>query len=154
MTEKTGVKFKEKNFGVSTFKFNRWSLELDEGESIDDVSNSAAWANLAPVVMGFDKTAPKGRGDIVEVRKMDSGLYAEFLIREIGPGFVRLTALREFEPETAEIAEGVPFITRWNVGKRSHEVLRKSDSAVMQGGFQSKDSAVAWIENHMKAVAA
>ena len=100
--------------------------------------------------MGHDKAHPKGRGDIIEVRKPDPGLYAELLVTEVGTGFVRVRPIKAYEPAQVDVKSESPMTTKWNFGKKVHEVIRKSDGAVMAGNFQSKESAVAWIENYMK----
>lgn len=143
-----------KSFGVASFKFNRWSAELDETQSLEDALEERFWSDQSAQIMGHDKTNPKGRGDIIEIRKLDTGLFAELLVTAIGAGFVRVSLLRKQEPAAVAIPEGVPFTTKWNVGRRGHEVIRKGDNAVMAGPFQTKDEAAAWIVTHMKAMAA
>lgn len=148
------AKFRAQNFGRSDFKFNRWSLELLESETIESVMDSVSWKDILHILMGQDKTSPGGRGDFIEVRKMDTGLYAEFLVLEIGAGFVKLAPIRAFEPKVEEVADSAPLTTKWNVGKRAHDVIRKSDNTVMKSGFQSKGAAIDWINEHLKAMAA
>lgn len=145
-------KIAERCFGATNFKFNRWSAELEEGQTLDDVMHPAFWANVVNQIMGHAQTG--GRGDIIEVRKIETGLYAEFMVTEIGPGFVKLIPLRAVEPPAVEIAENAPLTVKWNVGKRCHDVIRRGDNAVMQSGFQSKAGAAAWIEDHLKKMAA
>lgn len=148
--DKKVQKFQARDFGMVQFKFNRWSLELSESQELESVFDGPAWVNLAPAIMGHNKAG--GRGDIIEIRKLDTGLYAEVMIQEIGQGFVKVVPIRAYQPEVIAIADDVPFKTRWNVGKRSHEVIRRADNQVMAGGFQTQQSAAAWIDNHMKAM--
>ena len=103
-------------------------------------------------MMGFDKS--KGLGDIIEVRKPDTGLYAELIVLAIGKGYVKTDVLLKYEPKTVNLDKGSPLATRWNVGRNCHEVVRESDKTVMQGGFQSKADAVAWIAGHLRDMAA
>lgn len=140
-------KFSDRNFGLAEFKRNVWHLKLEEAETFDDATNSASWVNLVDKIIGHDKA--RGPGDRIEVWKPDTGAFGEMIINEIGPGYVRANFIRAYEPKVAEIPEGVPFVTRWNVGKRAHDVLRKADNQVMAGGFQSKNKAVEWINDHM-----
>ena len=147
-------RFLGKNFGVASYKFNRWSAELEEAQSLDDALNANFWAAQADMIMGADKTKPKGRGDIIEVRKADTGLYAELLVTEIGKGFVKVKLVSRAELEAVDLPEESPLKTRWNVGSKTHDVIRASDNQVMRGGFQTKASAIAWIEEHSKAMAA
>lgn len=149
-----GQRLLTKNFGLGSFKFNRWSAELDEAQRLEDALDPTFWAGQADTIMGHDKTKPRGRGDIIEVRKADSGLYAELLIVEIGKGFVRVKTIARAEPEAVELPEKSALTTKWNAGAKTHEVVRKSDAQVMRSGFQTKASAAAWIAEHMKAMAA
>lgn len=153
MTETAKPKFAERSFGVASFKYNRWSLDLAEAHTLEDALNDTSlWSNIVNQIAGHDKT--KGRGDVVEVRKADTGLYAELLIVEIGPGYVKAEPIRAYEPKVPEVPEGVPFVTKWNVGKRTHDVVRKADGQVMVGGFQTKVKAIEWITDHMSKMAA
>ena len=146
-----------KNFGLSSFKFNRWSAELEEAQTLDDALDPTFWANHVETIQQ-DKTGGArklhGRGDIIEVRKLDSGLYAELLVVETGRGYVRTVLVREAKLPEVSAPEESPLTTRWNVGNRCHEVIRKADSVVMQGGFQTKAAAVAWIADHLGKMAA
>lgn len=143
-----------RNFGLSSFKFNRWSVELPEEHSLEDALEPTFWVDIAPQVMGHDKAAPKGRGDVIEVRKLDTGLYAELIITEVGNGFLKVRQLLRDQPAVAEIAEGSPLKTKWNVGKRLHDVVRAADGQVMATGFQTKEKAIEWIDDHLRKMAA
>jgi hypothetical protein len=35
-----------------------------------------------------------------------------------------------------------------------HDVIRKADGQVLAAGFQSKDKAIEWIDDHMRKMAA
>lgn len=137
----------ERQFGEISFKFRRWSAELSAEQTVEDALVPEFWKQLAQTIKGHDKTNPKGRGDIIEVRKPDTGAYAELLVTEVGEGYIRVRPLKYFEPEVASEKSDSALTTKWNVGKKTHDVVRKSDSQVMAAGFQTKDAAVAWIEN-------
>lgn len=141
-----------KDFGLAEFKRNTWRVELSPDQTIDDTADPKFFRNQVGLVIGHNKTG--GRGDLIEVWKPDTSELALLVIVEIGVGYIRTTMKDRFAPEEVEIPDGVPFITRWNVGRRAHEVLRKADDAVMASNFQTKASALAWISQHMKAMAA
>lgn len=143
-----------RNFGITTFKFNRWSVELPEEHSLEDVMEPTYWVDIASQVMGHDKAAPKGRGDVIEIRKLDTGLYAELIVTEVGNGFLKVRQLLRDQPAVPEVSEGSPLKTKWNVGKRSHDVVRAADGQVMASGFQTKEKAIEWIEDHLRKMAA
>lgn len=136
-------------FGEVSFKFRRWSAELTPDQTLEDALVPEFWKSQAEVIRGHDKENPKGRGDIIEVRKPDTGMYAELLVLEVGPGFIRTKPLKSYDPEVVEAAENSVMTTKWNFGKRMHEVVRKSDGTVMATNFQTKDAAVKWINESM-----
>jgi hypothetical protein len=142
-----------KNFklDVTGFAFNQWSGKLEEDQSLDDAMEPPFWAGQADQVMG---AATKGIGDIIVVRKLSESLYAKLLIVEIGKGFIRTIKVEEARLAVPDVPEGVGLTTRWNVGKTCHEVIRKHDKQMMATGFQTKANAIAWITDHMKALAA
>src|SRR5262245_3755705 len=145
-------KLLEKNCGVASFNFTRWSAVLEKEQALEDALEPAFWSSHVGKILGHDTM--QGRGDIIEIRKLDSGLYAELLVVEAGAGFIRVEVVHRHEPKPIELPANVPFTTRWNAGKRLHEVIRKADGAVMAGNFQTRGSAARWIAEHMKALAA
>lgn len=138
-------KFSQRDFGVSSFKRNEWHLTLQEAQTMDDVSNPRLWSDIL---------GKQARGDTVEAFKPDTSEYAKFVVVEVGTSFIRLGKIEGFTPVAVTIADASPLQTKWNVGKRAHDVVRKADNQVMAGGFQTKDQAVAWIDDHMKKMAA
>lgn len=144
-------KILDRQFGLVEFKFRRWSAELTEEQTLEIALDPTFWAGQVDKIMGHDKS--KGRGDIIEIRKADISLYAELLIVEIGAGFVKTVLISEAKPESIEIPASSPLATKWNVGKRCHEVVRVADNQVMHSGFQTKTSAAAWIDDHLKKMA-
>lgn len=146
MTEDKPVpKFSARDFGVSSFKRTEWHLTLTEAHQIEHVSNPRLWGDL----LGKMK-----RGDTIEVFKPDTGDWAKFVITEAGPGFIKLGKTESYTPEEVTVPDDAGLEPKWNVGKRAFDVIRSVDKFVMQGGFQTKASAVAWINDHQKKVAA
>jgi len=146
MTDNESAKprFKSQDFGVSSFKRNEWHLVLQPSQSMDDVSNPYLWKDIA------DK---QKAGDTVEVFKPDTSEWALFVIFEVGTNFIRLgKTITAAMPEVKE-PEG-QLIPKWNVGKRSFDVVRKADNYVMAKDFQTKASAVEWINDHQSKMAA
>lgn len=144
----------DKSFAVASFRYNRWAADLDETQTLEDALQESFWVSVADKIMGQDKLNPKGVGDIIEIRKRDTGLFAEVIVVAIGHGFVKVAPLRMYEPKEVDVPESAPLATRWNPGRKCHEVIRKADKQVMHGGFQTRDDAVNWLNEHMKAMAA
>lgn len=146
MTEEIRVpKFKASDFGVASFQRNEWRLTLTEAQTIEHVSNPRLWGDLLGKMV---------RGDTVEAFKPDTGEFARFVVTEAGPGFIKLGKTESFTPEAVVVPEDIGMEPKWNVGKRAFDVIRSADKFVMSGGFQTKASAVAWINDHQKKVAA
>lgn len=151
---KPAARMLTKNFGVSSYRYNRWSADLDETQTLEDALQPRFWIDQSALLMGHDKANPKGRGDIIEVRKPDTGLYAELLVMEIGIGFIKVQLIARAEGKDPPIPENSPLTPKWNPGKRAHDVIRKDTNQVMASGFQSKEAAAQWIVDHLKAMAA
>lgn len=151
---KLTTKLYDRAFGVASFKFNRWSAELNENQTVDEAMEPSFWANQVEKIMGHDKTNPRGVGDVIELRKLDSGFFGELIILEIGTGYCKVDLIKAYEPKAVTLAEDAPFTTKWNVGTKKHDVVRKSDNVVIKPGFQTKLSAAGWITEHLKDMAA
>jgi hypothetical protein len=143
----------DRNFGISTFKFNRWSAELEESQTLEQAFEPTFFGLVADKMMGQDKANPRGVGDIIEIRKRDTALFCEVIVLAIGPGYVRVQPLRAFEPEEPEIPEKSPLVTRWNNSTKKHEIIRAEDKQLMHPGFQVKQDSVNWIAEHLKQMA-
>lgn len=131
---------------------NRWQAYLTEGQTIEDALEPSFWVDASEVIAGH--TGKLGMQDIIEVRKADTGQYWELMIDEVGKGYLRVRVLLRDTPPIVEIPETAPLATRWNVGARGHEVIRKMDKQVMAGPFPTKAKAAEWIADHLKAMAA
>lgn len=142
-----------KNFGLNIggFKRNRWFAELEEKQTLDDALDPTFWVAQADEIM---RPAHKGLGDIIEIHKPDTGLYAELKVSETGKGFVKAVVVREAKPEEVVLPENSALTTKWNVGARSHDVIRAADKQVLASGFQTKAAAAVWIADHLKKMAA
>lgn len=145
MTEIPVPKFKANDFGVASFKRTEWHLTLTEAHTMEHVSNPRLWGDLLGKI---------GRGDTIEAFKPDSGAWARFVVTEAGPGFIKVGKTESYTPEEVPVPDDIGLETKWNVGKRAFDVIRSADKFVMSGGFQTKASAVAWINDHQKKVAA
>lgn len=146
-------KLPDRAFGVASFKYNRWAIDLDETMTLEDVLKPEFLANQADKVRGHDRINPRGIGDIIEVRKRDIGLYAEVIVAEVGNGYMRTELVRQHEPAVATLPKDCPLTTRWNAGAKTHEVIRVADKVVMATAFQTKPKAIAWITDHLDKLA-
>lgn len=142
-----------KNFGQAAFRYNEWSADLDEHQTLEEVLLPRFWVDQAALLMGFDKGNPKGRGDLIHIRKLDTGLYAKLLVVEIGTGYVKTVVVEKAEAPTVVLPDASPLEWKWNAGRKAFDVVRK-DGFVLSTGHQTKAAAKDWIDTHTKAMAA
>jgi hypothetical protein len=144
----------------SGFVTNIWRADLPESQSFDDCLDPTFWMHVVDKVAGDNKANLRGIGDDVVIFKRDEMSKRTYMITGIGAGFIRLTEKKSerVEVETAEVSEASPLQTRWNVGKRGHEVVRTEGNGafvtVLAGPYQTKAEAVAWINDHLAKMAA
>lgn len=155
MTEPTArmSRMSGKNFGQAAFRYNEWSADLDENQTLEDVMNPRFWVDQAALLMGFDKANPKGRGDIIHVRKLDASLYCKLFVIEIGVGYIKAIPIEGAQAKAPELAEDAPLNWKWNASRKAFDVVRK-DGFVLSSGHQTKAAAKEWIDQHSKAMAA
>lgn len=143
---------------ISGFATNIWRVDLPEDQSFDDCLDQTFWMHVVDKVAGDKKDNPRGIGDEVSVFKRDAMAKRRYMITGIGAGFIRVVEIERAEIATpTELRENSPLQTRWNVGKRGHEVVRNEAAGqvtVMAGPFQTKGEAVDWINDHLQKMAA
>ncbi len=137
-------RIKNSDFGVAEFRRTIWQVELQPSQTMDDLSNPLIWRD----VLGKQKP-----GDTIEAWKPDTSQLAEFAIFEISPNFIRLGKFKSAEPEQVIEPDG-PLKLKWNFGAKSYDVVRERDGYKMAGPFQTKISAVEWINDNMAKMAA
>lgn len=143
---------------MSGFASNIWRVDLPEHQTFDDCLDPTFWMHVVTKVAGEDKAAFRGVGDKIVAFKRDTMSLREYMISGIGEGFIKLVEAAKYDsPAAPELPASSPLQTRWNVGKRGHEVVRTEAEGivtVMAGPYQTKDQAVAWITDHLKKMAA
>jgi hypothetical protein len=149
--EKRAERVLTQNFGLLEFKRDIWFYEVPEQQTKEDLLRPEFWADRVDTIRGPGKE--KGLGHLIVLDKPDTGWMAFARINAIGQGFMKISFFSESKPEQVEAPEG-PLTTRWNVGRRCHEVFRASSNTMMATGFQQKADALAWIADHLKDMAA
>lgn len=144
---------------LSGFVTNVWRVDLPETQSFDDCLDPTFWMHVVDKVAGNDKVNVRGIGDDIVVFKRDAMAKRSYMISGIGAGFIRLVEKKSERVETAsaEVDEASPLKTRWNPGKKGHEVVREEKEGqrtVLAGPFQTRPEAVAWINDHLTKMAA
>ena len=131
------------------FAMTIWTADLDESMTLDDTAKPEFWAHVA------DKL---NRGDEVKIRAYDKAPLGTLFVRATGQGWAKVGIMERWAAPDAALKEpeGSPYEAKWNVGRRGYDVVRKSDRQVIQPGdkFPLREDALAWIAEHLKAMAA
>lgn len=135
-------------FELAAGRRNVWQATAEAGVSIDDLKRPDYWAHISNQVRLNDK---------FEVVTDDGGCYAEFLVRDCGSGYVKVSALPNtiVFSESIEPGAAIPesdYEVRWSGPHTLFRVLRKSDGKMLQERIANKTDANIWITNHMKAM--
>ena len=141
-----------KNFGMIEFRHNTWAGTLEEGTDFDNIFRPEFWAHVS---RGVERSIKAG--DTVQIRTFDHTLYAEFYVRDAGPGFAKVALLFKANLESRAAADivvpsNVGLKERWNVGSKRWDVIRTGDKKVMTSGLALKEDALKWIVDHVKAI--
>jgi hypothetical protein len=136
------------DFKEISFANTRWSINLPEpgddvklDDRLADLENHEFWKHVVK------KMKP---GDVVEVRTVDHEVFAEVYIRATDP-FAVVQVMRAHKLGNETKVEG-NFTIKWVIAKKSHVVFLNGQE--LRTGFQTKEAAAAWIDEHKKQVTA
>ena len=127
-----------------------WIVILPEGYTVEHALQPSFWANVARY---FE---PKFH-HFIDILNEEHSLYARLYVRAVQENQLIVAQIGEtkrFGPVNVEpIGKLVP---KWVVTKRGWDVVREADGKVVQDGskFAVKEQALAWIEDHLKSLAA
>ncbi len=151
--EEQPKKLHQKYFQRTEFAYARMSATLPVDVTFEDCLNPEFWVNIAHLLQVTPVTGePDRSGAIIEVRTADHAFYAELYVRAVHDQGLIVSVLREPKYFTPEENAAPGFNTRWNVGKRRHEVIRKSDNKIVAGDFKIKEDALQWINETIAAM--
>ena len=140
-----------RDFKISEYEYARFSARLGVGVTIEDALKPEFWVHVVHLLAKAPVTGePDKAGAVIEIRTVDHSFYAELYVRAVQDRGLLVSVLREpvyFGPKEVSTAQ---FETRWNVGKRGFDVLRKSDREIVAGGLPTREAAAEWIEKTMK----
>jgi hypothetical protein len=150
MPELRNVKLDRARFHGAESKRQLWVADVEQSTQQDDIVNPAFWGNISNQMGQFDR---------IEVRCEDGSWIAELLVLEAGNSYARVKCLNCFELEEQDVAQSnAPAQTGYEVFYRGthHKwaVKRLSDNEVVHNGESSSAAAHAWVNEHLKAVAA
>ena len=128
---------------------NEWVYLVDAGVPYEAALKPDFWAAFASKFTPYDR---------IEVR-IEDGSWIGWL-RVIDNGLIWVKVFQEREPliiseRPSERAVPIDGHTiKWNGPADKWAVIRDSDRAKLQAGFQTRDAAMIWLSGHLKALAA
>lgn len=136
---------------IAGLRHTIWSLDLQDGETIDLPLNRDAWKSVVAA------RHPRA-GDIIHVRSCDNGDFHSLFVHGVGTGWLRASIIEKAALATPELPKSSPLRLRWNPGLKLHEVVREDAPnaiTVIRGGkdgFAMKEDAVKWINEHLASM--
>lgn len=129
-------------FSRSEFVNTDWTVTVEAGTSLEDVLNSAFFANVAAKMTPYDH---------IRVRVDTGEWYAELLVLDCGRNWAKLFKLCEFklsrDEEPVEIDN--QFAVKHLGPHKKFAVIRKADNEVLRDGFTNKQDANVWLASHL-----
>ncbi len=121
---------------------------LTEYETFEDCLNPDSYKTVMA-----QSSKPK-RQDKVCVYSHDGRDYREFLVIAADKTWLKMQPLMESKSVKSEAVAAPALDIKWNVGKRHYQVTSKEDNSVLKDGFQLKEDAAKWANDHTKQMAA
>lgn len=136
-----------KNVKGAEFARNIWCATVEQGTVELDILRPEYWAHIAHMLK---------QGDRIEVECEDLSYFAELYVKHVGKGWAQVTTLRFVNLDIVQEKPQVdPEYTVQYKGKISKWcVIRTKDKTMVHEGAESQSQAVAWMTDHMKAMAA
>ena len=126
-----------------------WAYRLDENEAYELTLDPPAWS---PVIARWRGMRA---GDLIHVRNFDNSFFAELFVRATGENWLRAVENRKHDHRVkSALPANVPLQRKWNVGKKTYDIVRKDDGAVLASGLKTVEDADAWIKDHLQKLAA
>lgn len=136
----SGPRMKEESF-VRTI----YVATPEHGVVLEDLERPEFWAHVA------EQLKP---GDLIHVYPEDGSFWAELLVQSTSRVAAKVFVLRKHELSAADLPEeDADFEIKWAGPTAKFRVIRKSDGEVMKEGM-GKDEAQAYLQSHIKAMAA
>jgi hypothetical protein len=133
--------------GLSAAEYIRreWRITVDPATTLDDMMNPGYWAHVA---------AQLRTGDEITAVAEDNSFYAKFFVRFARRLEASVSLIQHVELEavavTTELASEYSIKFR---GQRSKFTILKGKE-VLRDGFETENQAKAYLEDHLKALAA
>jgi hypothetical protein len=141
------LKLPERRFQLAQSVRNVWHATIDSAWPRDVIYQPTFWAHLR----SSGRPAP---GDEIIVRPDDMSWRAHLEVRDVGPqaAYVNEIHFKEYTDLTLEKMAAVSpsFEVKWRGPHHKHSVVRISDNATVQPGFESREAGLRWIVDNQR----
>lgn len=122
-------------------KNHRFVVDAEVGVTVEDVQRKEYWAHVAHHMVPFDT---------IIVRAEDGSWAAFLMVQYAERNFakVKLYQVVEFEDNQVKGDPASKFRVDWRGPHHKFSVVRLSDSDVVQKGFNTRQEADAWRNQH------
>ena len=127
-------------------KRNVWVIVPELGVPYEAIVNDPAFlSHVASYLRPFDR---------IEVLPEDGSYFAELIVRSAGRQHAKLSELRKVDLEAIAVDTDSRFRVAFQGAHKKHVVVRTRDNTPLQGGFDTAESAYAWLLANVKSLAA
>lgn len=148
MTEPTVSRRKihPSRFKLADLVVNTHCIVVEAGVPFEAMSEPSYWSNIA------SRLRP---GDEIKVRTDDGAYAATLYVKDVSHQAARVIPVWHVSlSEVAALPANVDYEVEWAGPHHKFRIIRKSDRAVIQTGFDNKEAAYAAAAGHAKQMAA
>ena len=139
------MELKENGLGLEEFKHRVWAVTVPAGYKYDDLFNKDNWKHICSRFT---------QGDTIRIRYADHTVFAELYVVACDRTWAQVKELRRISFSDEETVSGGGYEIKWGSPKVQYGVYRVSDGERIKDGFQTKELATEWLDEHLKATAA
>ena len=144
-----------KDFQETVYGRGHFTITLPEGAAFEDALQQEYWVNVAHLFKSNPNTNSSDlAGSIIIVDSADRTFCGELYVRAVPDKGLVVGVYRKpvfFGPKGGA---NPLFDTRWNIGDRGWDIIRKSDNEIVGPAkkFPIKEDAVDWINATISAM--
>lgn len=122
------------------------TITVEEGTKFDDVLKSEFYANVAPLLIPYDR---------IRVRTDTGAWYAELLVLSCGRNWAKVKKLFYMELATEDTDMGTAeddaeYKVCFRGPNLKHSVIRVADKSVLKEGCETNAEAKIWLAEYLK----
>jgi hypothetical protein len=145
----------QKDFQETAFGRGHFTVTLPIGVEFEDALKQEFWVNVSHLLESKPNTnEPDLAGSIIIIDSADRGWVAELYVRAVVERGLIVGIKQKPVYQGPKTSGNKLFDTRWNPGKKGHEIIRMSDREIVGDAsqFPIKEDALEWINNTITAM--